>query len=100
MKLVFNWTSIKGHPVSGVSTVRDAYLQTETHDRFGGWDHEIQKIWNGVSTVLVAGVVLLAVLLVGVRLFGLQVYTVLSGSMEPAYPVGSLIYVKKTAAED
>ena len=43
MKLVFNWTSIKGHPVSGVSTVRDAYFQTETHDRFGERDHEIQK---------------------------------------------------------
>ena len=43
MKLVYNWTSIKGHPVSGVSTVRDAYFQTETHDRFGEWDHEIQK---------------------------------------------------------
>ena len=43
MKLVYDWTSIKGHPVSGVSTVRDAYFQTETHDRFGEWDHEIQK---------------------------------------------------------
>ena len=31
----------------------------------------------------------------GVRLFGLQVYTVLSGSMEPAYHTGSLIYVKE-----
>ena len=40
-------------------------------------------------------VVILAIMLVGVRLFGLQVYSVLSGSMEPEYPVGSLIYVKK-----
>ena len=39
-------------------------------------------------------VVILAIMLVGVRLFGLQVYSVLSGSMEPEYPVGSLIYVK------
>ena len=46
-------------------------------------------------TVLVALVVLLAVLLVGVRLCGLQVYSVLSGSMEPDYPVGSLIYVRE-----
>ena len=37
---------------------------------------------------------LLAVLLIGVRLLGVQVYSVLSGSMEPKYPVGSLIYVK------
>ncbi len=55
----------------------------------------IKKIWNGVSTALVVVVVLLAVLLAGARLFGLQVYTVLSGSMEPQYHVGSIIYVKE-----
>ena len=55
----------------------------------------IKKTWNIISTVLVALVVLLALLLVGARVFGLQVYTVLSGSMEPTYHTGSLIYVKK-----
>ena len=55
----------------------------------------VKKIWNVVSTVLVALVVLLALLLVGARAFGLQVYTVLSGSMEPTYHTGSLIYVRK-----
>ncbi len=55
----------------------------------------IRKIWNIVSTVLVSLVVLLALLLVGARVFGLQVFTVLSGSMEPTYHTGSLIYVKK-----
>ena len=54
-----------------------------------------KKIWNVVTTLLVAAVVLLAIALVGVRLFGLQVYTVLSGSMEPAYHVGALLYDKK-----
>ena len=54
----------------------------------------IKKIWNAVTTVLVALVVVLALLLVGARLVGLKVYTVLSGSMEPAYHVGSVIYVK------
>ena len=52
-------------------------------------------IWNGVTTGLVVLVEILALLLVGARLIGLQVFTVLSGSMEPTYPVGSLIYVKK-----
>ncbi len=42
----------------------------------------------------------MAVLLVGVRLFGLQVYTVLSGSMEPTYHTGSLIYVKPIETAD
>mgnify|MGYP002579109344 CR=1 FL=1 len=55
----------------------------------------IRKTWNVISSILVALVVLLALLLVGARLFGLQVYTVLSGSMEPTYHTGSVIYVKK-----
>lgn len=38
--------------------------------------------------------VILAIVLVGVRFCGLKVYTVLSGSMEPTYHTGSLIYVK------
>ena len=54
-----------------------------------------KKLWNGLTTVLVALVVVLAVLLVGVRLVGLTPYVVLSGSMEPTYHTGSLIYVKK-----
>ena len=56
----------------------------------------IKRIWNWISSILVAAVVLLAVALVGVRIVGLQPYVVLSGSMEPTYPVGSLIYVKST----
>lgn len=53
-----------------------------------------KKILNALTTIIVVMVVILAIMLVGVRLFGLQVYSVLSGSMEPEYPVGSLIYVK------
>ena len=59
-----------------------------------------RRVWNAVSTVLVLGVVLLAFLLVGVRLVGLTPYAVLSGSMEPTYHVGSLIYVGKIAPEE
>jgi len=55
----------------------------------------IKKAWDVISTILVVLVVLLAVALVGVRLVGYQVYTVLSGSMEPTYHTGSLIYVKE-----
>lgn len=54
----------------------------------------IKKVWDGVTTVLVGIVVVLAILLVGARLVGFQVFTVLSGSMEPTYHTGSLIYVK------
>lgn len=55
----------------------------------------VVKIANWVATAAVAVVVILAILLVGVRLIGMQVFTVLSGSMEPTYHVGALIYVKK-----
>ena len=55
----------------------------------------IKKIWDVTSSVLVGVVVIFAVLLIGVRLFGIQVYSVISGSMEPEYPVGALIYVKE-----
>lgn len=54
----------------------------------------VKKIWNIVTSIIVALAVLLAIALVGVRLIGFQVFTVLSGSMEPTYHVGSLIYVK------
>ncbi|MGI6029128.1 MAG: signal peptidase I [Candidatus Heteroscillospira sp.] len=60
----------------------------------------LKRIWNIVTTVLVAAIVLLAVALAGVRVIGLTPFAVLSGSMEPAYPTGSLIYVKKVPAED
>lgn len=55
----------------------------------------IKKICSVLSTVLVIVAVLLAVALVGVRVVGYTPYTILSGSMEPTYHVGSLIYVKK-----
>ena len=60
----------------------------------------VQKVWNAVTTVLVILVVILALLLVGVRLVGLRPMCVLSGSMEPTYHTGSLIYVKPCAPED
>ncbi len=58
-------------------------------------NQSVKKVWNTISTILVALVVILALLLVGARLLGMQVFTVLSGSMEPTYHTGSLIYVKK-----
>ena len=54
----------------------------------------IRKIWNAVSTVLLALVAAVVLLLLSFRLFGLKGYTVLSGSMEPTYHTGSVIYVK------
>lgn len=60
----------------------------------------IKKLWNTVSTVVVAIIIILAVLLAGVRVIGFTPYCVLSGSMEPEFPTGSLIYVKNVPAKD
>lgn len=59
----------------------------------------LKVISKTLSTVLISVVVLLAVLLAGVRLIGLTPYTVLSGSMEPKYHVGSIIYVTDVDVE-
>lgn len=58
------------------------------------YEKTVKKIWNIATNMIVGIAVLLAVALVGVRLVGFQVFSVLSGSMEPTYHVGSLIYVK------
>ena len=55
----------------------------------------IKFILKLISNLIVIIAVALAILLVGLKFLGLQIYTVISGSMEPTYHVGSLIYVKK-----
>lgn len=60
----------------------------------------MKKAWNIVSTFLVGIVVLFAVFLMGSRLAGYQVFNVISGSMEPEYSVGDLIYVKEVNPKD
>ncbi len=55
----------------------------------------LKKLWNITSTALVILVVICAIFLMGSRLLGYNVYTVISGSMEPKYSVGDLIYVKE-----
>ena len=48
-----------------------------------------------ISNLIVIIAIILAMLLVGLKFFGFQIYTVVSGSMEPTYHVGSLIYVRE-----
>ncbi len=59
----------------------------------------MKYFWSVLSSIMCASIVLLAALLVGVRLFGLSPFTVLSSSMEPAYPVGALIYVRQIPSD-
>ena len=53
-----------------------------------------RRAWGIISTILVATILFFAILLVALKVAGFNLLTVLSGSMEPAYHVGSLIFVK------
>ena len=55
---------------------------------------KVWKIWNGITTAIAVLLAVLALLTMGTKIIGLQAYTILSGSMEPEYPVGALIWVK------
>ncbi len=60
----------------------------------------IGRCISAAGTTLIVMVVLLCSLLVLPKVFGYQMYHVLSGSMEPEMPVGSLIYVRAGQPED
>lgn len=52
------------------------------------------RVLSGLGIVLLVLVILLCIPITVPRVFGVQVYNVISGSMEPAIPTGSLVYVK------
>lgn len=60
----------------------------------------MKKCWSVISAVILTVLVVLLILFGGVRIFGYTPYMVTSGSMEPEYPVGSLIYVKETPQQE
>lgn len=62
--------------------------------------NRIKTIWNTITTILVSLMVILSVLLWGFRLLGFEVLVVQSGSMEPNYHVGSMVYVKPVDAAE
>ena len=61
----------------------------------GVMGERIHKIWNIATTLLVIVALILAVLVVGVRLVGIQPFIVLSGSMEPKIHTGAMVYVRE-----
>ena len=54
----------------------------------------LSKVLKVITSILTACLFILAMLLVGVRVFGIKIYIVLSGSMEPVFQTGSVVYVK------
>ena len=55
---------------------------------------KISHICSAIGTVLLIVLILACLPLTLPKAFGYQMYTVISGSMEPVLPVGSLVYVK------
>ena len=55
---------------------------------------------NILGTVMLVALVLVCLPLTVPRLFGYHIYTVISGSMEPAIPTGSLVYIQEMEPED
>lgn len=53
------------------------------------------KILNTTGTLIMVAVILLMIPLTVPKLFGLKLYGILSGSMEPTYKVGGVVYVKE-----
>ena len=53
-----------------------------------------KKTLRTITTILVCLAIVFAFFISIIRVFGFKVYGVLTGSMEPAYPTGSLIYVR------
>ena len=55
---------------------------------------------NLFTTVVLIAVLALLILFFGVRLVGITPYVVQTASMEPTYPVGSIIYVRNVAGSE
>lgn len=53
------------------------------------------KVWFlRAGSIMVGLLAVVAVVLAGTRLLGFRTFTVMSGSMEPEYPVGAMVYVR------
>lgn len=59
-----------------------------------------KRLFSIATAVIVLAALVLAILLAGIRLAGITPYAVTSGSMEPAFHVGSLVYVKDMGVDE
>lgn len=55
----------------------------------------MKLFWHMIASIFTMLVLLLAVILLGLRIFGFIPHTIQTSTMEPAYPIGALIYVRK-----
>ncbi len=60
----------------------------------------VSTVFRMMGTFLLIGLILVCLPLTVPRLFGYHIYSVVSGSMEPAIPTGSLVYIGETELKD
>ena len=60
----------------------------------------VSTICGALGTILLITIILGCIPLTVPRMLGYQLYTVISGSMEPEIPVGSLVFIKDMEARD
>ena len=60
----------------------------------------VRKICNALTTIILILLAALAVLLLVPRFMGFRTFAVLSGSMEPGIPVGSIVYTKEIEPQE
>ena len=60
----------------------------------------VAVLCSTLGTVILVGLVVLCLPLTVPRVLGFEIYTVVSGSMEPAIPTGSLAYVQGAQPEE
>lgn len=57
-------------------------------------------VFRSLGTLLLIGLILACLPLTVPRLFGYHIYSVVSGSMEPSIPTGSLVYIGEAELKD
>ena len=60
----------------------------------------VPAICSALGTILLIGIIVLCVPVTIPKLLGYEAYTVVSGSMEPAIPTGSLVLIKGVEARE
>lgn len=60
----------------------------------------MKRVYKWVTTILLIVLIAFVAVLFVPRVLGLKPLAVLSGSMEPTYHVGSLVYISKVSPED
>lgn len=60
----------------------------------------VKKIWNITTTFLIIVVAIFSMTLVVPKVLGVNMYVILSGSMEPSYQTGGVVFVEDTDRND